>query len=277
MKVSICGCGWLGLPLALSLKSQAIEVWGSKTTIEGVNVLQQLGINGCLLTLPLTEEMNPTTIQFLTTDVLIIAIPPGRKNLNPQSHIKNVMSLAIAAKKAGCKRVIFISSTSVYDTLQGEVLETSAVNPHSTSGQLHYALEQQLHQQWQQQLTVLRLSGLIGPQRHPVTFLSGRQQLGAGKQPVNLIHLDDCISVISAIIMQDPVMPVMHLAASTHPSREQYYTAMAIKSQLPVPEFNDDNKGFDGKKVNAKQTVSCLGITLQHDDLLLDAPQLHEK
>ncbi|WP_297474999.1 NAD-dependent epimerase/dehydratase family protein [uncultured Photobacterium sp.] len=277
MKVSICGCGWLGLPLALSLKSQAIEVWGSKTTIEGVNVLQQQGINGCLLTLPLMEETNPTITQFLATDVLIIAIPPGRKNLNPLVHIENIMSLATAAKKMGCQRIIFISTTSVYDTLQGEVLETTAVNPNSASGQLHYILEQQLRQQWQQQLTVLRLSGLIGPQRHPVRFLSGRQQLSAGKQPVNLVHLDDCIGVISAIIVQHPSMPIMHLAASTHPSREQYYTAMAIKSQLPIPEFSDDNHGVNGKKINSNQTINTLGVVLQYDDLLLGIPQISSK
>ncbi|PLC59587.1 NAD-dependent epimerase/dehydratase family protein [Photobacterium carnosum] len=268
MKVSICGCGWLGLPLALSLKSQAIEVWGSKTTIEGANVLQQQGINSCLLTLPLIGDIDPAIVQFLTTDVLIIAIPPGRKNLDPQDHIEKVMSLATAAKKAGCQRIIFISTTSVYDPLQGEVLETTPVNPSSASGQLHYALEQQLRQQWQQQLTVLRLSGLIGPQRHPVTFLSGRQQLSAAKQPVNLVHLDDCIGVITAIITQHPSMPIMHLAASTHPTREQYYTAMAIKLQLPLPEFGNDDNGINGKEINSNQTIRHLGIVLQHDDLL---------
>ncbi|MCD9497506.1 NAD-dependent epimerase/dehydratase family protein [Photobacterium carnosum] len=274
MKVSICGCGWLGLPLALSLKSQAIEVWGSKTTIEGANVLQQQGINSCLLTLPLIGDIDPAIVQFLTTDVLIIAIPPGRKNLDPQDHIEKVMSLATAAKKAGCQRIIFISTTSVYDPLQGEVLETTPVNPSSASGQLHYALEQQLRQQWQQQLTVLRLSGLIGPQRHPVTFLSGRRQLSAAKQPVNLVHLDDCIGVISAIIKQHPSMPIMHLAASTHPTREQYYTAMAIKLQLPLPEFGNDDNGINGKEINSNQTIRHLGIVLQHDDLLQGTPQI---
>ncbi|SJZ56468.1 NAD-dependent epimerase/dehydratase family protein [Photobacterium toruni] len=274
MKVSICGCGWLGLPLALSLKSQAIDVWGSKTTIEGVNILQQQGIKGCLLTLPFIERVNSEIEQFLATDVLIIAIPPGRKNLDPHAHIEKVMSLATAAKQVGCQRVIFISTTSVYDSLQGEVLETTPVSPNSASGKLHYALEQQLRQQWQQQLTVLRLSGLIGPRRHPVTFLSGRQQLSGGKQPVNLVHLDDCIHAISAIICQSPSMSVMHLAASTHPCREQYYTEMAIKSQLPLPEFIANDNNMDGKIVNSNQTLTELDMTMQHDDLLLGTPQI---
>ncbi|WP_058119821.1 SDR family oxidoreductase [Photobacterium kishitanii] len=274
MKVSICGCGWLGLPLALSLKSQAIEVWGSKTTLAGVNILQQQGIHGCLLTLPLLENINTQVKQFLATDVLVIAIPPGRKNLNSQAHIENVMSLSAAAQKAGCKRVIFISTTSVYDPLQGEVFETTPVSPSSVSGQLHYQLEQQLRQQWQHNLTILRLSGLFGPLRHPVTFLSGRQHLSAGKQPVNLVHLDDCIQVISAIIQQETSMLIMHLAASTHPSREQYYTAMALKSQLPPPHFNDDNDGVNGKKINSNQTLKSLGVIMKHDDLLQYDPQI---
>lgn len=274
MKVSICGCGWLGLPLALSLKTQAIDVWGSKTTFAGVNKLQQQDINGCLLTLPLSDEVNTSIDQFLTTDVLVIAIPPGRKQLNPQQHIENVMSLSMAAQRSGCQRVIFISTTSVYDSLEGEVLETTRVCPQSVSGKLHYQLEQLLRQQWQHNLTVLRLSGLFGPLRHPVKFLSGRQTLSAGKQPVNLVHLEDCIRVISAIITQKSLMPIMHLAASTHPSREQYYTEMAIKSQLPLPEFNDDNEGVNGKQINAQQTLSALGITMIHDDLLQGTPHL---
>ena len=274
MKVSICGCGWLGSPLALSLQTQGIEVWGSKTTLDGVNKLQQQGINGCLLSLPLGRDINAKIVQFLTTDVLIIAIPPGRKNLNPPSHIESVMSLSSAAQVAGCKRIIFISTTSVYDPLQGEVIETTPVQPSSASGILHYTLEQLLREQWQQNLTVLRLSGLIGPLRNPVTFLSGRQQLSAGKQPVNLVHLDDCIQVITAIITLVPPMPIMHLTANSHPSRDQYYTAMAMKLKLPLPEFNDDNEGVNGKQINAQQTLSALGITMIHDDLLQGTPHL---
>ncbi|SMY15180.1 SDR family oxidoreductase [Photobacterium aquimaris] len=273
MKVSICGCGWLGLPLALSLKSQAIEVWGSKTTLTGVEALKQQGIKGCLLTLPISGEVNAAINQFLATDVLIIAIPPGRKNLNPQAHIENIMSLSIAAQRAGCQRIIFISTTSVYDPLQGEVVEVTPVRPNTASGILHYQLEQQLRQHWQHNLTVLRLAGLFGPSRHPVKFLSGRQ-LSAAKQPVNLVHLDDCIQVISAIIQQTVSMPIMHLAASSHPSREQYYTAMALKAQLPPPDFNQDNDGVNGKKINSNQTLSYLGITMKYDDLLQGMPEL---
>lgn len=273
MKVSICGCGWLGLPLALSLKSQAIEVWGSKTTLAGVKALKQQGIEGCLLTLPLSGELSTATHQFLAADVLIIAIPPGRKHLNPHTHIENIISLSVAAQRAGCQRIVFISSTSVYDPLQGEVVEVTPVRPNTTSGILHYQLEQLLRQQWQHNLTVLRLSGLFGPARHPVKFLSGRQ-LSAGKQPVNLVHLEDCIQVISAIIQQPVSMPIMHLAASSHPSREQYYTAMAQKAQLPLPNFNQDNEGENGKKINSNQTLSYLGVTMKYDDLLQGTPEI---
>jgi hypothetical protein len=49
---------------------------------------------------------------------------------------------------------------------------------------------------------------------------------------------------------------------------------MAIKSQLPLPEFNDDNEGVNGKQINAQQTLSALGITMIHDDLLQGTPHL---
>lgn len=276
MKVSICGCGWLGLPLAIALKAKNIEVWGSKTTIEGVEQLKEYKINSCLILLPLTEKCANSIKPFLHTDVLIIAIPPRRKTLDSKAHIENIMSLSHYAKMAGCQRVIFISTTSVYDQLQGNVTETTIVDPSSDSGILHLKLEQMLRKQWQQKLTVLRLSGLIGPQRHPIKFLAGRKNVTLGKQPVNLVHLNDCIMAIEAIILRQPSMPIMHLAASSHPSRCEYYTKMAQITNLSVPEFIDSSEGEYNKKIDASLTLKALGISLQYDDLLSYIPEIEE-
>ena len=74
MKISIVGCGWLGLPLGKSLVPKGHQVIGTTTSLAKIEILQQAGIE------PLLVRFNPLPdvgIQsILETDVLIIALPP---------------------------------------------------------------------------------------------------------------------------------------------------------------------------------------------------------
>ena len=45
-KVAIVGLGWLGMPLALSLRARGWHVTGSKTTQDGVEAARMCGIEG---------------------------------------------------------------------------------------------------------------------------------------------------------------------------------------------------------------------------------------
>ena len=44
-KISILGCGWLGLPLAKSLLSKSYEVKGSTTSESKIDLLKNAGIS----------------------------------------------------------------------------------------------------------------------------------------------------------------------------------------------------------------------------------------
>ncbi|RYE24983.1 MAG: SDR family NAD(P)-dependent oxidoreductase, partial [Sphingobacteriaceae bacterium] len=48
-KISILGCGWLGLPLAKLLVAKGWQVKGSTTTFEKLNLLQEAGIEPFLI------------------------------------------------------------------------------------------------------------------------------------------------------------------------------------------------------------------------------------
>ncbi|WP_305829279.1 hypothetical protein [Photobacterium leiognathi] len=39
MQVAICGCGWLGLPLAKALYQQGYNVYGTKTALADAKLL----------------------------------------------------------------------------------------------------------------------------------------------------------------------------------------------------------------------------------------------
>jgi 3-hydroxyisobutyrate dehydrogenase-like beta-hydroxyacid dehydrogenase len=48
-KISILGCGWLGLPLAKVLVKNGFSVKGSTTTQDKILVLKQLGVDPFLI------------------------------------------------------------------------------------------------------------------------------------------------------------------------------------------------------------------------------------
>ncbi|WP_299018233.1 NAD-dependent epimerase/dehydratase family protein [uncultured Photobacterium sp.] len=274
MKVSICGCGWLGFPLAKKLVQQGHFVFGSKQNPLKVSHLKEYGIHGVALTLPVElNEVDSDLEEFLTADILIINVPPGRGEGADQAFIAKIKSLSYVAKKYGCRKVIFISTTSVYGSVTGVANEETVPVPDTASGHAHLQLEQWLAQEWGRELVVLRLAGLFGPGRHPVRYLAGRSSLANGSDPVNLVHLDDCLCAISQIVANWPSQQVLHLAARSHPSRESYYTAMALWAKLPVPEFSSVS-GSGGKVVDASHTCEVLAMAMKYPDLMSVEPEI---
>ncbi|KKD00645.1 SDR family oxidoreductase [Photobacterium halotolerans] len=272
-RVSICGCGWLGLPLAKHLQQAGYETFGSKQTQEGVDGLVKQGIKGAVVSLPLQKEGHSAALNaFLTADVMVLNVPPGRQTTSADEYRAKIISLSEAAKAAGCQRLIFISTTSVYGDMEGEITELTIPDPVTESGRVHVELEQQLRQVWGDELVVLRLAGLIGPERHPVKFLAGRQGITNGGAPVNLVHLDDVLFAVEAIIARWPAKTTLHLSAPQHPSRQVYYREMARLAGLALPEFQPG--GEQGKWVNASATVQILGLNWRYGDLMALAPEL---
>lgn len=275
-KVSICGCGWLGQPLAVHLAQRGMVVWGSRQDPQSASLLSEYGIEGVALSLPAdltAATLSPRLRQFFDTDVLVINVPPGRQEGADIALINNVTLLARYARQNGCRRLIFISTTAVYGNATGSVTEATLPCPDTASGKAHYQLEQQLQQEWGNDVVVLRLAGLIGPGRHPVKFLSGREGIANGSDRVNLIHQQDCIAAVSRIIECWPEDVVLHLSAHEHPTRKEYYCRMAKLLGLSVPQFlaSDDR---NAKVVDATYTCEKLSLVLQYPTLMALKPDI---
>ncbi|PSU35151.1 NAD-dependent epimerase/dehydratase family protein [Photobacterium lutimaris] len=276
-KISICGCGWFGLPLAKHFVQLGIETWGSKQDTEKAQALAESGIHGVALTLPLSLEdpaaLAPQIKQFFNTDLLVINVPPGRGKDAAEELIAKIKRLSDTAKALGCRKVVFISTTAVYGTCKGVIKETTEPRPNTLSGKAHLAIEKYLLAEWGSKALVVRFSGLIGPNRHPVRFLSGRQGIENGMDRVNLIHLDDCITAISQLLNHWPQQQVLHLASAQHPTREEYYCKMAQLAGLPLPVFTD-SIDQNTKVIDAAQTCQWLSMNNDHDNLLSEPPEL---
>jgi nucleoside-diphosphate-sugar epimerase len=171
-------------------------------------------------------------------------------------------SLLKQVEASPVKRVIFISSTSVYPDTNSEITGTDMVDFQSPL----YRSEQIFNQITTFKTTIIRFAGLIGPDRNPSRFFAGKTGIANGQAPVNLIHLNDCIGIIEAILNNQRFYGTYHAAAPTHPSRKEFYRQASQATGLPLPEFIDELKEW--KIIDPEKLEHDLDYEFIHPDLL---------
>ena len=238
--IGIIGCGWLGLPLAKSFVSDGYRVHGSTTSFEKLSLLKNEGISPFLISFHEDGIHGEISLFLLNLEVLIVNIPPKLRGDKTENYVKKIKRLYKEVKKSTLKKIIFVSSTSVYGNNQGEVTEETNPEPATESGKQLLASEKIFLEDHNLQSTVIRLGGLIGPDRHPITMLSGRENLSNGNAPVNLIHLNDCIEIIKAVFANSWWNEVLNGVHPDHPSKQEYYTEAATKRDLQPPDYKED-------------------------------------
>lgn len=232
------GCGWLGLPLAKSLIADGYTVNGSTTSEEKIPTLAQAGIRAFHISITESEVKGDIDAFLKSCEVLIINVPPGLRGAGTKaSYVKKMRSLISAIEKTSVEKVVFVSSTSVYGDGQGEVSEEIIPIPTTESGKQLVESELLFKNSTKFKTTILRFGGLIGPDRHPVTMLSGRENLTNGDAPVNLIHLNDCMLVIKAIIEQELWGETLNAVHPSHPPKQEYYREKALQKGIAPPKY----------------------------------------
>lgn len=256
-KICIIGCGWLGFPLAKSLIKMGYDVKGSTRSTDKLAKLKSNKIDGHLVQLS-SEGITGNLENCLSEcDTLILNIPPGlRKNPNA-NYVKQMQHLIPYVEDASIKNVLFISSTSVYEDEESFPIITETYPTSNKTNQL-LTVEALFQNNQNFKTTILRFSGLFGEHRHPATFLSGKQNLKNPDAPVNLIHQNDCISIIERIIDQNHWNDTFNAATTSHPSKQLYYTSICKTQGLTLPTFDKHNNS-KGKIIDSTKLAQVLG------------------
>jgi len=265
MAISILGAGWLGLPLGRFLSDRGYHVKGSTTRAEKFPQLEAAGLRPFRVQVGARIEGEQLE-HFFSSDLLILNIPPGRRRqdvaVEHPREVRRIYELAVAG---GVQHLLFISSTGVYGDLNRVVTEADAPCPASASGKALAAAETLLRRQTAIETTILRMAGLVGGERKAGRFLAGKRNLPGGDTPVNLVHRDDCIGGIYAVIDQNKWGEVYNVCADEHPPKRAFYTTQAEREGLEPPTFLDDEKASFKIISNEKLKVE-LGYVFQHPD-----------
>ena len=245
--IGVLGCGWLGLPLAKAFLNDGHRVLGSTTSAEKLDDLSTVGIEPYLISIKEDQIEGPLEEFLDEIDILVVNVPPKMRGDNYESYYKKMKTLQQTIPKSKTINILFVSSTSVYGETKGTITENTKPIPTSRPGKELLLSEKMFTDPHKKDASVVRFGGLIGGNRHPINQLTGRTGLKNGNDPVNLIHREDCIRLISYIIDNKLWGEVFNGVYPEHPLKKDYYISQAKKRGLKPPVYDE----FEGAK-NAK-------------------------
>ncbi|GGC11725.1 NAD-dependent dehydratase [Dyadobacter sediminis] len=258
-RISILGCGWLGFPLAQRLLASDIttKINGSTTSLPKLENFKAKGINGYLLELnPGFENESALTESFFNAETLIISLPPRAGKNGPGFYVKQMEAVISEVRKSPVNDVVFISSTGIYPELNRIVTEDDVDLPEQSASEDMVTAEVMAKSlRLEQTVTILRLGGLLGYNRIPGKYVTGKKDLTTGGIPVNYIHRDDAIGVIMKMLEDGLVNETFNIVAPLHPLRREIYETSCAQfgwkaPEFAVPEKEQDFKIISGEKLN---------------------------
>lgn len=270
MSIFIVGCGYLGERVAAKISSAGIETHALTRQKERAQQFQHQGWQAHV-----GDWLEPTSLSNLPrVDTLLIAvthraiegIPPD------QTHISGLSNL-LASLPQPLPRVVYISTTGVYSQDDGGwVNEDSPCEPSRPGGVAALAAERWLLEELgPQQLTILRMAGLYGPDRIPN---AERMRLRAALNPydssyLNLIHIDDAAEYSKeALLIKHP--HTCYLVADGTPiPRSEYYQFLleflgidphsldTPATATASPRRSESNKRIDTSRLRGDFSYAC--------------------
>jgi len=256
---SILGCGWLGLPLAKAFEKNNFIVKGTTTTVSKCEILLEHNIQPYVLTIDANIEGNLE--HFLNADILFINVPFRKQKPFFNSYKKLVQQI----EESSIKHVIFISSTSVYADINSEILDCENFEINLAKKEL-LDFETLFLGNSHFNTTIIRFAGLIGGTRNPGNFFKKYKIVPNGLAPVNLIHLEDCIGIIKAVVAKQKWNTVYNAAASSHPTKAKYYQKATLQIGKEPAKFIEELNTF--KIVSNQKLIDDLGYQFVYPDLM---------
>lgn len=250
-KISILGCGWLGFDVAKHFVTKGFSVSGSTTSKDKIEKLKNEKVTPFLV--DITQINSEEIHSFLNSEILIVLIT--------SKNIEAFKILIEEVEKATIKNVVFISSTSVYPSLNKEITEEDE----TINSPLKH-IEDLFLKNTNFKITVIRFAGLLGDERHPGNWFESRK-IPNPDGFVNMIHKDDCIEIITQIIEKNIWNEVFNACVNHHPTRREFYTAARKSINKKLPNFEEDNS-LKYKKINSNKLIKRLDYTFKYQNLI---------
>ncbi len=259
--ILIAGCGYVGTALALELSKRGNTVWGLSRSVGNVSEKSFEHI-----TADLTKS---STLQNLPkVDWVIVSVAPEKSDTKSyrKTYVEGVGNLI---RTGLAKRILYISSTSVYGQKSGEwVDENSPTEPDHQTGKILLEAEKQILRSRIPSI-VFRLGGIYGSDRNRIAFLkNGPVEMDRPDDYINLIHLDDIVTGVILLLEKGKTGEV-YLGVDDKPvKRREYFTEISEMMEASAPSFKtgEDESFLTGRsnKQCRNQKLKSLGYEFKY-------------
>jgi nucleoside-diphosphate-sugar epimerase len=160
------------------------------------------------------------------------------------------------------EQVIFISSTGIYpnESKASPYTEDEPIIASNASNSVLYRAEQLMEDSPSYALTILRMGGLMGADRIPGAYFSGKEQV-VGHTRVNFIHQLDAAKMIAWVVDQGLWNQTFNGVAPQHPLRREVYSKNASTlGILPPASYQEAADEKVGRRVSSEK-ISATGFS----------------
>lgn len=237
---SILGTGWLGLALAKELKSDFKVKVSIRDILKEEEMIKE-GLEPFFL-----DEENLENLDFLLdSNYVFINFPPSKS----KDYIKFLENIYNHKYIKNCKKLIFISSSSIYVNKEGILNENSELS--KTNSPLVFKAEMLIKEKTN---VIFRCSGLMGANRIPGKYFAGKI-LKSKNDRVNYVYRDDIIKATKFVI-ENSISGIFNLCSQVHPTKKEIYLENAKKYGFKAAIFEDDSEKdsrlIDGSLIEKK-------------------------
>lgn len=260
-KVSIIGLGWLGEVAALLLQRLGHLVLGSSTRPEKVKLLHVKGLDAVHFTLD-PDPKGTDYFRLFDSEILVVTLPPRSRKGDGGAYLQQLASLRDLVANSAVEQVIFISSTGIYpnENKTASYTEEEQLTENNAGNSILYSAEQLMKESPSYALTILRMGGLMGADRIPGSYFSGKEQV-VGHTRVNFIHQLDAARMIAWVVDQGLWNQTFNGVAPEHPLRREVYAKNASAlGILPPASYLDGPDEKVGRWISSEK-ISATGFS----------------
>lgn len=255
--IGIIGFGWLGKPTGVRLRIMNEKVSAITSSAKRLEEIEALGITATHI--DLNTDYSADLFDWIEgKDVIVFAISPSKLD----NYVDVVAN--IAAMLTDQQKMVFISSTSVYDDALKVVDETSPTSPSKRSGTTLIDAEAVLYKKLGKRVSIIRMGGLVGGDRQPAKYFAGKTNVKGGWHPTNFIHREDAVHLIFHVIMYELFGEIINGVCSSHVLKRDYYPHALEMLGMPGVTFDESDKS-SGKIVSNYKSLQ-LGMWYKYEN-----------
>jgi nucleoside-diphosphate-sugar epimerase len=266
-KFAIIGCGYIGTGVGAALAARGHDVIGTTTTPERRDELKAHGIRPRVLTVQDAQALRDVVRD---REVVYLTLAAGGRHRDYREvYLRGAHALLEALEISSAQRVIYTSSTGVYGQEDGSpVNEDSPTEPSTANGKVLVETEKTLLagcQRSGRQAAILRLAGIIGPDRGPVNrmpSLAGTQR-SDGEAWVNLIHRHDAVNILVRLA-DVSYHGILNVCGDEPIRRRVYYDRLIQKLGLAPIRWTVSNGTSLGKRISNTRVKQLLNYEFEH-------------